>query len=373
VILRHNVQMIKKGWWLVAVVTLLFWVISLSISYTAKPMYRAFATFIVSPNPNLTSSRDVLSSLDTLGNDSVISTYADILNSNRIFNDTVAVLNLGEEDLDGYEPSVTINQDSNILELSVSGPDPEMVAVLTNNIGQNAIIYIKGTYQVFDMTFLDQAIVPQKHVSPQPLRDGGIAAGIGFLVGILLAVGSETIRVPLELLRERMTVDQVSNAFTQRHFRRCVESELASNLVDPMSLGIIDLAGLEDLIDVVPEGVLCRLMQEITAILRNLLRGNDCVGRWGHSGYAILLPATPGLAAQHTLERIRQMLSKPIAVADGWDAITMEPSIGLSTRQTGDETATMLIRNAELALEQARESDTQKTVIHPGNEGQEDI
>ena len=372
-ILKHNFQMIKKGWWLIAVVTLLAWVISLGISYTARPMYRTYASFIVSPNPNLTSSRDVLSSLDTLNNESVISTYADILNSSRIFNDSVRVLALDQEELSDYQPEVNINQDSKILELSVEGPNPEIAALLTNNIGQNAIIYIKGAYQVFDMTFLDQAVTPEKPFRPQPLRDGSMAAGIGFLVGILLAVMIETISAPLELLRERLTVERISNAFTQRHFRRCVEQELASNLVEPMSLGIIDLEGLEELIDGLPEMVLSRLLQEITAILRNLLRGNDVVGRWGQAGYAILLPTTPGLPARHTLERIRQMLSKPIKFDDGWDAITMTPSIGLSTRQTGDETATQLISNAELALELARESDTQKTVIYPNRESQEDI
>lgn len=372
-ILRHYFQMIKTGWWFIVVTMLISWAAALGVSYIAQPMYQARATFIVSPNPNLTSSRDVISSLDTLDSESIISTYADILSSNRVLEDAIRKLNLEAEDVKGYVNRVNVQPNSNILELLVEGPDPTMSALLANNVGQNAINYIKGIYQIFDIAFLDQAQEPVKPFSPVPLRDGGIAAGIGLVAGIVLVVVVETIRIPLETLRERAVTDRVSQAYTERHFRRCIEQEMARNKEDPISLGLIDLEGLHDLVEVLPEQVLSRLMQKVTNILRKQLYGTDIVGRWGKTGYAVLLLSTPGTAAMRTLERIRLVLSEPLSFDPTWDAVELYPSVGIATRLTEDETASVLIQHAEAALERAAGGGggaDNKTVIY-SEEGEE--
>jgi diguanylate cyclase (GGDEF)-like protein len=365
--------MIKTGWWFIVVTMLISWAAALGVSYIAQPMYQARATFIVSPNPNLTSSRDVISSLDTLDSESIISTYADILSSNRVLEDAIRKLNLEAEDVKGYVNRVNVQPNSNILELLVEGPDPTMSALLANNVGQNAINYIKGIYQIFDIAFLDQAQEPVKPFSPVPLRDGGIAAGIGLVAGIVLVVVVETIRIPLETLRERAVTDRVSQAYTERHFRRCIEQEMARNKEDPISLGLIDLEGLHDLVEVLPEQVLSRLMQKVTNILRKQLYGTDIVGRWGKTGYAVLLLSTPGTAAMRTLERIRLVLSEPLSFDPTWDAVELYPSVGIATRLTEDETASVLIQHAEAALERAAGGGggaDNKTVIY-SEEGEE--
>jgi hypothetical protein len=40
--------------------------------------------------------------------------------------------------------------------LSVEGPDPQVAALLANNMGQNGLNYINGLYQVYTLSFLDQ-------------------------------------------------------------------------------------------------------------------------------------------------------------------------------------------------------------------------
>lgn len=357
--------MIKNLWWLVIICALIAFTVSLTISLSTTPLYRARATFIVAPNPNLTSSRDLMTSLDTLNNASIISTYADILRSNRIFDEGARELQLNVKDLKDYRQQVNLKVDSTILELEVEGPDPNISTALANSMGKNGIIYIKGIYQVFDINFLDQATPPVKPFYPTPLRDGGIASGIGLLVGIILTVISETIRIPLEALRQRSITDMTTLAFTESYFRRRVEQEVARNLTDPMSLALIDLKGLRELIDVLPEPVLTRTLRKITSMLHNKLYGTDVIGRWNKSGYAILLSGTPGKAALRTMERIRQTICEPIEIEPD-ETIDLLPCIGLISRRRDDETAADLIKNAEAALAKASQSTDNTTIIYGG-------
>jgi capsular polysaccharide biosynthesis protein len=50
-----------------------------------------------------------------------------------------------------------VQPDSNILVRLVEGPNPQVAASLANNMGQNGLNYINGLYQVYTLSFLDQA------------------------------------------------------------------------------------------------------------------------------------------------------------------------------------------------------------------------
>ena len=275
------------------------------------------------------------------------------MSSTRVYGEAVQKLKLNPKTLGAYTRTTIVQENSNVLELEVKGPDPEVAALLANNIGQIGINYIKGIYQVFDISFLDQAARPANPVSPQPLRDGGIAAGIGLLLGLLLAILQEQLRLPLEALRERSIHDRASGAYTQRYFRQVFEQTLASHPDETVSLSIIELSGLIDLADNLPEAVLSGLMHKVTDLLHEQLRGNDLVGRWGKIGFALLLPSTPEAAATRTLERICVILRYPLEV-DGLDKrINLAPHGGLACR-CANENPPELIRQVEEALEFSR-------------------
>jgi diguanylate cyclase (GGDEF)-like protein len=362
VVLRNLLRTIRKGWRLVAICTLAAWMISLLISYSTTPQYRSVATFLIYPNPNLVSSRDVVTSLDTLSGSTVSKTYLEIFNSTRVYKDTIQRLELDPALMDTYKVSASVTPGSNIA-LSVSGPDPEVAAFLANNIGQNGINYIKGIYQVFEIAFLDQASIPATPFIPNTFENGGIAAGIGLLVGILVAALKEIVRIPLETLRERALIDRTSSAFTLRQFRRLLEREMARAPAAPISLALIDLEGLGDLVGTLPEAVLTSLLRGVTSILRNQLRGNDIIGRWDKTIFALMLPSTPAAPATRTLERIMSALADPLMVETTGDQISLAPVVGLASR-VDEEAPTTLVEHAQAALEKARDLD-RKMVAYP--------
>ena len=362
-IFRYYFRIIQQTWWLIAVAALAAWTISLGISYTSTPLYRASASLIVFPNASLTSSRDVVTSLDTLDKRSITSTYEDILNSERVFEETIKTLNLEKPDAANYKRYTVVQADSNTINLVVEGPNPRLSARIANGISENSIRYIKGIYQVFDISFLDQAVPPVVRFRPQALQNGAISLGIGFLLGSLLAIVIEQLRVPLETLRKRSITDKITSAYTTRHFNYLLDQELARSPTEPLSLALLELEGLQEVVDALPVGVLTSLMTDVTENLRRQLRGNDIIGRWSQTVYVLMLPGTPGSPAARTMERIRMALTSPVKVSTTGETILLAPCIGLTDRTDENEPSSEIIQRAETALQRARQSDQKTTFI----------
>ena len=261
-------------------------------------------------------------------------------------------MKIAPDDLRNYSHSAVVLADANVLQLSVEGPDAETTARLANAIGQRSIIYAEQFLPVYNLDSLDLAVAPTGPFSPQPVRDVGIALALGVTLGSVLAIVYEQLRIPFEALRRRASIDSASSAYNRRHFQSLIEEELSGNETSTVSLGLIQLDGLRDLLETLPPIVVQRLLHQVTQILRQELRGSDIIGRWDDIHFAVLLPATPGLAASRTVERIKQALQQPLEVEQ--IDFDLNPYIGIGTCG-GNQPAAMLILQAETTLEKARQ------------------
>jgi len=351
--LRLYLRMLQRGWWIVALTALAALNAALIAAYLATPMYQTSARFVVSPNPSIISGRDAVSSLATLDKRSIVSTYAEFLNSQRIYLETLEALGLDPAAMKGYSHNAVVLPDANILELTVIGPDPQMTALLANSIGQHAIGAIREVYAVYDIRFLDPAMPPGKPFSPNPTRDAVLAVTLGVVVGAALAILREQIQAPLDAYRRQRIIDSLSTAFTRRHFERRVQEQIDRNPDGVFSLGLLQLTGLEELIDTLPQPIVQRILRHVTKTLRDELRGNDIIGRWSDIRFAIMLPSTPGNGAARTLTRIHTALSNPVELEPGGDVIQLEPNIGIVMYQSGDTLSTLRER-LENSVEHAR-------------------
>lgn len=350
---RLYFQMLQRGWWLILLAALVAVSASLGLSYLATPQYQATASFIITPSATLTVGRDVVNSLDTLDRRSIVATFAEVMNSRRIVTDAAASVGVDETMLEDYEILAVVLPESSVLELDISGPDPKLAADLANAIGAEAITFSRGFNQVYDLNFLDTAIVPEDPFSPQPLRDAGLALLLGAAAGALLVILSEQIRIPLEAYRQRARVDNLTGVYNARYFRTMLEDELARRPDDVLSVGIVELYGLHDLLETVPMSAAQRLLRTITDRLRKELRGNDVIGRWSETSFIVMLPATPGSAANRTFDRIYQSLVQSIPLPEYGVTINADPRVGGSV-YSNDIKSTELVEQAESALEQAR-------------------
>ena len=101
-------QMLKRGWWIILLTMLVTVIVTLGATYLATPQYQAKARFIVSPSTNLINRADVVSSLDTLNNQTVTATFAGVMNSDRVLANTLASLNYTAQDIKDYTYKASI-------------------------------------------------------------------------------------------------------------------------------------------------------------------------------------------------------------------------------------------------------------------------
>jgi len=193
--------MFRNGWWVIALSTLAAFNITLTLTYFETPMYRTSARFLVTPTENLLEYRDFMSAMNPLREESLTATYAEILQSNSIFSQAIETLNIEPTVVEEYEHRAVVLPQSNVLELFVSGSNPELVANLANTVGYQSITYIEDVYPIFDLRVLDEAIVPDTPYAPNPKRDAMIAGVLGFILGIGILLVVAKIQSILQLVK----------------------------------------------------------------------------------------------------------------------------------------------------------------------------
>jgi diguanylate cyclase (GGDEF)-like protein len=353
--IKLYLRMLQKGWWIILLAALVGVASSLGVSLLTTPQYRATARFIIIPSPSLKTSGEVINSLNTLDRASVVATYVEVMNSDKILADSLVFLNASSDSIKDYTIEAVALPSSSVLELTVTGPDPKTVAELSNAIGQQTIIFSNSINFILSINFLDTATPPSLPFTPQPLRDAGLALVLGLVVGSLFAILSEQIRIPFEVYRQRLNIDNMTGVYNNRYFRRVIEEMIAEDPDKSFSMGLIEINGLRDLLGSLPPSGLQQLLQKVTDTLRNELRGNDIIGRWDDVSFSILLPETPGNAAKRTFDRIYQALSSPIDLPQFDLNINLDPHIGgvvYSNRITTQE----LFSKANNSLDEARRS-----------------
>jgi diguanylate cyclase (GGDEF)-like protein len=201
---------------------------------------------------------------------------------------------------------------------------------------------------------LDPAIQPTTPISPQPVRNAGVALVVGLALGVILALIRELLRTPLENFVHQRNLDEASHALNRRAFEQRL-SEIAFASSQDFSLCVVHLNGLADYINVLPQSTLQRMLRGVTQVLKNQLRGNDIVGRWTELDFIVLLSETPGTAAMNTMERVRMALSYPVPLEGSDDELLLDPQIGIAEYRIGD-TAQSMIKNIQWALDVAKKN-----------------
>jgi diguanylate cyclase (GGDEF)-like protein len=346
---------LQRGWGIIVVVVLAAVNLSFLVSYLTPPVYETSSRFVVSPNADVYSNTwDIVDSLDTLDRRSIINTYKELLGSPSIYGQGLEDQSIDTSLLESeYGISVVVVPDTNILKLTVDGPDPARVVEIANAIGVEALNYINRLYPVYNFSVLDAPEFPTTPIRPEPVRNAGLAIFIGLILGVGLAFSREQMQISFDRLRERSVIDTVTSAFTRAHFERRFREMVVQNPDTQLSLGIINFRGIDEGYDVFPQSVVDRVLQKISQTLKSELRGRDIVGRWDRAKLAVLLPSAPNSAVESTFKRIQKYLEEPVRLNDTGDiVIHPDPCVGVVSRnqfETNDE----LVKRAESAMAQA--------------------
>lgn len=350
--LRSILQVLRRNWWMILLTPILAVIIVLAIDSRAPARYRSSARLFVSTDPSLLEGRDLIYSYQSLDKATIVATFVEIANSRRIFVDAVSALSLPAELSKDYLLKAVTLPSTSVLEVTVEGPNAEVVQALAHAAGLKTIDFIRTHYEGYSLEFLDPPYLPSEPFQPSPAQDAAIAGVLGLVVGLMLASVREVIERPLDPAQQKSSIDPVSTALKRLYLLKVLDG-----YSDPrggfVTLALIRLDGLDSLKRGLPAPAFRRLVRQIAGLLRAELRGKDLVARWNENSFAVLMPNTTSADAARLLERVHYELAQPLAIFDNQEErVQVQPRIGAAHYRSNEISAQALIQ-AEKALESA--------------------
>lgn len=174
----------KQYWWIVLVAVLACVGATAIFAERQRPSYMARATLVVGPSDLLAAPRDAVESLNALDRRSVVATLAHLSSSQAIQARAQEQLRLSAQQAAWFHVSTVVIPDTNILEITVTGPGQRFVPVYANAIAGQTIAYSRNYYPVYELKLLDPAAPDGQPVGADMSRKllaGGI---LGLLIGV---------------------------------------------------------------------------------------------------------------------------------------------------------------------------------------------
>lgn len=360
--LRMYLEALWRNWWIVALTAVSAVILTLVINSMAQPVYQSRLQLLIAPNMTDFSGRDLIYSLDTLDKRSIVATFVEVLNSNRIRREALDTVGLAGGAGDDYEISAVALPEASVLEVAVAGPDPETTAALANAAAAQTISYVGQTYDIYRIELLDPASTPKTPISPTPIRDASLALLFGLVLGSILAILRDQIQQPINVkLRQWNAHDHASTAYKRAYMENQLERLLPTE-ADQLVFSVMRLEGLSRL--ELPAHVLHNLLHRIVAIMRDELPGRDLIARWDDHSFAVLMrhvsDPEQGLIR---LNRLQHTLSEPIEVYSGGEVINLSPRLAGVVGQP-DDTVSSLIERLSVATLRASKNGRGPTLYY---------
>nr|WP_225561907.1 EAL domain-containing protein [Rhodanobacter sp. DHB23] len=160
-------------------------------------------------------------------------------------------------------------------------------------------------------------------------------------------------------LRELAWFDSLTGLPNRTQLQREARRALAHAKQDASSFAtlFIDLDRFKRVNDTQGHAVGDEVLREIAGRLREQLHAGDSVSRLGGDEFLAILQDCDVLKAMHVAGRILQAIRQPVALDSEQDtSITISASIGIAMYPSDGENTDVLLRNADMAMYQAKRS-----------------
>jgi diguanylate cyclase (GGDEF)-like protein len=210
----------------------------------------------------------------------------------------------------------------------------------------------------FAVTMSGDLLVPR-------LREMGLFVGVFALVLLVTTMALTAALAGIgDQHRERSIRDDLTGCFNRRAFRRLFEreAERSAGLGLPLSVVFFDIDHFKRFNDrhghALGDAVLASVAREATAILSP----QELLFRWGGEEFVVLLSHTNAETARAFAEKLRARIEEKVGLdeTNGREPVTI--SLGVATGEPPDFDELALIRFADSALYQAKESGRNRAV-----------
>ncbi len=303
--IRRYLQILGRWWWVAAVAFITVAAGSVIFTFVLPPRYKASATLVVSPTASMASIRDVRDSLNTLDKPSIANTYAEIAQSDTIWEKAWADIGLSPEKTFSVHSEVLYK--TNIIVISVEGPDPEVARDLATAIADRTMEYVSTLYEIYDLKLLDSPRLPRSPISPNKKLNLalGIVLGLGF--GGTAAFIADYLQASGSGAEFSSILDSKSGAYKRSFFLRRLREEMSRSRRSkrPLALGVLRVDNLDEVASFYRPEVRDMALRQLVLFLRQHLPEEDLIARLDSGLFALLLLDSTGEEAMAMLERLR--------------------------------------------------------------------
>jgi len=151
-------------------------------------------------------------------------------------------------------------------------------------------------------------------------------------------------------LKEDAATDPLTGAVNRRSLHLLLKKLEQKNI--PFSALVIDIDHFKKVNDTYGHAVGDKVLIELTQLMHKISRKQDIVARTGGEEFLLILPGTPGDLALMIAERLRTQVSELRIEPVG----TLSVSIGVATSSKDTQSSDELLKQADLAMYQAKKS-----------------
>jgi diguanylate cyclase (GGDEF)-like protein len=302
--LKTYINILLKRWW--AVVICFAVVVSATWIWTSRQdrVYQSEASFVLRPRPTILAvDDDFVKALDMVSRRVEINTtFAEVATSSLIKDRARSKMEL---DTKGLSVSARVIGGTNILMITVEGPDPSAAREFASLVGVETLNYVAELYDVFELQPLDPASIPRKPISPSLTLNLLFGSVLGLAIGAGLAFLIEFIRSPYEEPDTFNIIDRETGAYNRSYFTLRLSQELnrARRNKYPLSLGLVKVEFEGEDISQHEQVEAMRVFKKLT---ENSMREDDILARVNGDIFAVILPFVKNDKADELLSRMKK-------------------------------------------------------------------
>ncbi|MDY3959621.1 YveK family protein [Romboutsia timonensis] len=184
--LREYFGIIKKRFWIIALITTIAIVVSGAISFfVLTPVYEAKSTLIVNTEKN--EETQMITGDQFNVTQKLAVTYGEIIKSRSVLEDVIKNLKL-DDDYEDLVNNITVSpvKDTQIISISVQDTNKEKARDISNEIPKVFKKEAKRITKANDIQVIDKAILPQNPIKPNKMMNMAIAAVLGAMIGLFV-------------------------------------------------------------------------------------------------------------------------------------------------------------------------------------------
>ena len=184
--LREYFSIIKKRFWIIALITVVAMVVSGVISFfMLSPVYESKSTLIVNTEKN--EETQMITGDQFSVSQKLAVTYGEIIKSRAVLESVISNLKLDSEYEDLVE-KITVSpvKDTQIISISVQDTNPKKARDIANEIPKVFEKEVKRITKANDIQVIDKAILPENPIKPNKIMNVAIAAVLGMMIGLFV-------------------------------------------------------------------------------------------------------------------------------------------------------------------------------------------